>query len=443
MRAFLGFVAAGIVAAGAAGNAPAQTTSEAAVDVAYAVASDGAVRCGVTVDRAQSFATQTPLLEVTDQRPAGYDVVVRGMQGVAGSFESRWLVADGRAYPQNIAAARLAGDCRSEDIRPKTVLDWHRLPYLDPTTGEIEIGSNAAWSGASEISSLQRYTGSGVRLRDPMEPIWGRRCSAGAQTVRFSRDVFLLGPPEQLRMVLANVSRGQRRWPFASWSISINGWRLFYKTEPGTAVGSLTAKGLKLIRFGANRIEVTVRKRATGSCDQSHPTHKIGVLLSISGEQAWHLHATRPGAVQHVTPTSPADFAIPHTIGNDGPSVLLEPVFVARVRVTQSTLKPWAFGPIVTSTSNYETSDPGCRNYQDAAEETWQTICGMAPMLPGERRSFQVMTMVGRDPVVAPLGTPYLVSWQAEWQFGGLSDSVASWNCSPPAGQNDCSALGR
>ena len=73
---------------------------------------------------------------------------------------------------------------------------------------------------------------------------------------------------------------------------------------------------------------------------------------------------------------------------------------------------------------DYATSDAGCRSSQDAGAETWQTVCGLAPMPPGERRRFEVAALVG------------------EWQFGTLSDSVGSSNCSPPAGATDRSGLG-
>ena len=431
------FVVVALLCAPAAPSA--QTPEEAAANAAYAVASTAAIPCHVTVDRSQTFAKATTPYEVTDQRPAGYDVVVRGVHGPQETFESHWLVAGNQVYPENIPAARLARGCHNDDIRPSAVADWHRLTYLDPTTGEIEVGGNSAWSGAREVTPLERYTGTGTRLRDPMQPIWSRRCVKGVQTVRFSRDIFLLGPPGALSMMLVNVSRGVRSWPFASWSIYLNGMRLFTKTKPGTALGHLTPKGLGLVRFGANRIDVVVKKRATGPCNGARMKRQVGLLVSIDGQQEWNLYASRPPAIQRTTPpTSAADFAIPHTIGNDGPSVLLEPVFMASVNMTHTTLTPWVIGPYVSSGGSYSESDPGCRSYQDAGAETWQVACGLAPMMPGQRLNLSVTTMIG-PPSGTPPNTPYVIAWNAGWRFGTLSDSVQSFVCSPPAGQTTCS----
>lgn len=412
----------------AAGQAPSDPAAANAAEEAVRVAAEGAALCDSAIDRERVDVAPTSFRSVTPFRPAGFEVRVPGVQGVnQESFTSDWLVAGGVVYPQNVPAARLADRCGTGDVSPAQPLDWHRLSYLDPDTGEIHIGTGPAWSGARVVEPLMPFVG-GRPLRDPVAPVWAPTCTKRAQTVRFTRSVFLLGPPGKLDLTVANVSRGVSRWPFSTMRVLLNGQTIFRKDTPGDGGGAFPAELLQEIQTGSNRLDVIMRKRRTGSCNGTR-RRQIGVVVALDGQQAWNLSVDRPPP-QTVTTREQQfpDVSVPYTLTNAGPSTLLEPVLVLQTTFSSA---------LVTALSQAFTAGGVCPSSDEPSTGTYRLVCGLGPLGPGDR-SVVTARVLGRPTNQPP---PYLLAWRTLWDFNGVQGESPGSLCFPPAGQPDCAGL--
>lgn len=421
--------------------ASAQSDAAGAWRIAYQTASAGARNCRASVDPSFVYAYPTGTSQVTAFRPAGYDVRVRFNSRRYSNTDSRWLVSGGVAYPQDITAARLAAGCNDRaSVAPQAPLDWHRLQYLDPSTGQIEIGSSPAWSGAYFIRPLLRYSLSLDPSEETRAAVWAARCSPGRQVVRFTRTVYLLGPPAELRFGHVSFSRGLRVWPFLRVTLYLNGQAIYRRSRAGDGSVSFPQTVLHSVLFGSNRFDVVVVKRKTGTCNTTRTRRKIGIAITLGGRHAWSLAATRPPAQTQQTTSQQlaanggdvsALFRVPYTLVNNGPSTLLEPVFVVRTIFRAASVQ--AFGPVI------EGAGGTCGGGENLAANVTDrlTACGLAPMPPGSARVLNVSA----GGVPDPKPDAYLTTWQTSWDFNGVTGLAPQSLCVPPKDMPDCSTL--
>lgn len=419
------------VALAAPAAARAQATPEAqAVAIATQAVERGGSVCQATIDPADTRVRPTDPRRATAYRPAGYDVTIGGTQGgkkyrIRGEFTSQWLVANGQAFPQNRAAARLASSCGVPPSRPKAPLDWHRLTHLEPSTGDIQVGSSM-YDGAVPNTTLLRQTLDRVPLEESQGPVWAPTCKSGVQYVAFTRYVDLLGPPERLSIWVDSTSAGLRRDPVTATGVYLNRQEIALKKGRGILDVTLTEAQRRLVQFGQNRITIVARKEKTGTCNRKGGKRQVGISMSVRGKQTWQTTATRPPQQAQASALTP----IPYTLTNLGPSVLLEPVFaldVAVNRVGRTVLGPDATGDRATCATT---------------DATLTAVCGLEPMAPGEARTVNVVFAAGRtDRPPTDTGGEY-TSWQVHWDFLGASGFANGAYCIPPAGQTDCRSIG-
>src|SRR4051794_2380185 len=383
---------AALLAVFAVGCAPAAAraqvdpgASDAAV-AAQRAAVGGASFCGggIRIGPANpSLATPTPEAAVSFFRPRGYDVAVDGTTSSGAAFRSRWLVSGGKASPQSIEAARLAAGCDDKaSLSPPDALSWHRLPYIDPSTGEVSLRSSLAWGPGRILGPLVSNTRYGPGLREPMLPLWAAKCSSGVQTVRFTRTVWMLGPPQSARVSMASVSRNVGPAPFASMQLFVNGSLVARRLRGNSVlVGNLPPRALGRFVFGPNRLELIIVKKRTGSCNVSRRGRLVAVVFQLDARQVSRLTVTRPAPTSiKADPANPlAAATVPYTLTNNGPSTLLEPVFAYDLRAGASESFP-VIGTVRVGGLN------GSSDCTTAAPEA-QFACALAPMAPGTTRT--------------------------------------------------------
>jgi hypothetical protein len=385
----------------------------------------------VTTARAEAYPS--PSWRVTVLRPAGYETTLPIEDSHGNDYESEWLVSGGVAHPQNIVAARLASACRGIRLDPTNPLEWHRLDYIDPTSGKVFVASNDLFGGVP-VSSLN--TGLVPRPNeDTYQTIWARRCTKAAQTATFRRTVYLLGPPAELKFAHTPRFAGARRWarvPFSTIRLYINGLLVVRRSlVVGGWEDALDARALQAVRAGPNDIRVEVRKRKTAACNKPSTTRRLGVDFRLAGQHAWNLALTRPPATnapvtgEAVARNGLGAFAVPYTLTNDGPSVLLEPV-LALSGSGRTSLPQDKVGPLVTP-------GDGCLTGDGTA------VCAFGPMAAGVSGTVNVVFVAVRKD--REMGTPYLSTWQLDADFNGVKRIDGGSLCFPPPDKPDCTGM--
>jgi len=427
---------AGVLVGALPASVQAQETVETAASLATRAALAGAETCDARIDTSRTRTIPTDPRFVTPARPAGFDVRIEGEEGGPGSFsagnefESNWLVTnDGAVHPQDLAAARLISGCGLPPAAPKTPLDWHRMTYIDPGTGEIAIGS-PLWSGAVFNRPLLRRDGDVGPLHESHAPIWKFRCKPGRQLATFKREVFLLGPPASLRVGITSAFNALRRLPFRGISRTpFNGisfyleGRLVARSGGHRLEAKLSKAERKLVRFGANDLKIRVVKERTGPCNASGSPRQLGIRVVVNGRHRFRTTVTRPPPVSQGNPLAP----IPYTVTNRGPSVLVGGRFTlgALFRTSSvSVLGPFGSGAGADCTS---------------AMTTYVVACSLRPMKPGTSRKLDVVLAARRSD--REIGEPQLVTWQLDYEFSGAKGISGGDYCLPPEGRADCAGM--
>jgi hypothetical protein len=375
----------------------------AALNTAYAVVDAAAARCKFTPEpQVSATAEPVPWYEITPFRPDGYNVVIDGETTIRESFRTLWFVSGGVAYPQSIPAARLAAQCRPGEPKLGSFLDWHRLTYLDPSTGDVEINSNPEWGGRI-ITALAPYVGSGGRqLEDPSEPMWIRGCTSASQTARFTRVVNLLGPPQEMKAFAYTEQRGFSKWPVTSFQFYVNGARVGTANFPAQSQLEVAIPP-QLVRFGPNQLDLLVTKRRTGGCNNRSGRRALGVLFSVTGKHAWSLSVDRPPPA---TSVGAVILGKTYTLHNAGPSYLLEPAFTYRFKANSVNTDQYIYGETGAGTCTPVTVDiPPTGG------------CGLGPIPPGGTSQVTVHGLVGPK----AKNKPYRIGFGVEWHFNSFT----------------------
>jgi hypothetical protein len=304
----------------ALGATPAQ---QAVAAVRQFLASHGHGCPHFTVQRVRAHATTAA--EVSDTRPAGYDVIA---QLTRATEPAEFLVSAGQVYPDDPVAGALAIGCHATPPAPATALAWHALPYLNLGSGAIESGSDGPWSGAHVNHALPTFA---IQFPEgDSGPVWAARCSAHKQTVRFGRTVYLLGPPDSLSFLLTAAVVGSHAPALSQVRLVINGQTVFQAApSDGYVAGEIPASALSSIGYGESTIQVIVVKPGSGPCN-GKSAQQYGVHFTITG----HFHADTIASSRPVTGTLSCSAtgchgraALAFSLTNEGPVELLEPRF--------------------------------------------------------------------------------------------------------------------
>ncbi len=189
-------------------------------------------------------------------------------------------------------------------------------PYIDQLGVSLGLYTNASWLDLSSRRPALQLRRAGGGGGDPYFSIWTRTCRPGRQVARFSRRVYLPGPPSAEQpgttgraiMALDGAER---------WEVRFNGSSV-YRGRPtaGTRVPLARAQLRKLHR-GANTIELTATKPAV-ACSRFG-----GVSFGLAAPFVADLYVYQGGSSIRYDDVGTSEGAvIPGrlTIGNRGPT---------------------------------------------------------------------------------------------------------------------------
>jgi hypothetical protein len=364
-------------------------------------------------------AKPTRASEITDTRPAGYDVTVK----VSGAVEpAEFLVGDGHVYPDDPVSGELALGCHKPPPVPRTALGWHALPYLNISAGVIQAGSDGAWPGAAVVKALPAITSQFPE--GDSGAIWGQTCTAAAQEVRFDRELELPGRPDSLSFLLTAVIRGDDAGPLSDVVVLINGHQVFASAKGiYYAAAQLDATALAAVRFGANDVTVIVRKPVSGACNISGGD-QYGVHFTIAGRfHADAVGASLPGTglVSCQATVCNGQATIPFTVSNDGPAEMLEPRFDAIFTFADrdEVDRPY-FSAVQSGLTGVRCHFNRIGPYKD------HIFCDWSPFAPNARGTLELKFpyQLTRASKSAPVTQAWTVTWSFPGAYGSPSQDA-------------------
>ncbi len=389
-----------------AGPAAAATATSAAEQVREFIITNARTCPRFTIEGVDAQPTATD--EVTDTRPAGYDVTVQLSKPASGPAEFLVTNSGNAIFPDNAVAGALAVGCRRDPPAPTSALQWHALPYDDPDGGAIQAGSDGPWRGASANHYLPNFAatfpeGNGT-------PVWAKKCTRGPQLVGFERTLYLLGTPDSLSFLLTAAVTGSGARPLKWVELILNGRTVYRSAAAGNyAAGQLDHAALATVRFGANSFEVVVAKPASAACNTRTAAAQYGVHFTIAG----HFHADAAGA--SLTPagtiscnrtTCRGHAALPFRLSNEGPAELLEPDIA--VTLTTANANEVAYGSFAATENGL--SRVRCRSSHPAGTK-YALFCDWGPMAARAAGSLDF-----KFSFAIPRSTQ---TWKLTWRFPG------------------------
>ena len=299
--------------------------------------------------------------------------------------------------------------CAALPAAAKIPPEWitaQKQPYWEVSRAALELvtldlatDSKCGFTGGKYVLNGPRgYTATSCTGRDGAY-LWAKTCKAGAQTVQFTKRVWLPGTPVSLEGSLVSL---KRRLTFME--IAVNGEPVLH-----TGANVRKKKGRTTgFKHGWNVIAVRAAKPKTGPCNKSTPD--TGVFATLRAVFGADVTATIPPP----TRATSASFQIPITVRNNGPSTAM----VGNVGFSTTTSK------MVTVESNPNrafvmtvngTPLEECAYYRT---EGYSASCALGVLKAGETRIVTVVYAY-KPPATGDFSDRYKISWGAA---GGLPD---------------------
>lgn len=257
-----------------------------------------------------------------------------------------------------------------------------RPPYFVDAVGVLgsgyDIGSNSLWRGvggtrgaARELGGAQ-FTGDSSGA-DRHVAVWAAVCSAKKQTVRFARDVELLGPPGSLEVEFRPIGAGA-----TAFKLRVNGKPALSTTETFDRI-QLGPVQRSLFRIGRNELEVALTK-PPGKC--------AGVAFRIRGYDSADLY-TGQGEKLVYQRGGPATNLI--SVKNLGPDVVPRGEFYfstnrssghgLEFRISLTAPSPFGTCETVDKVNRYDVTCP-FTNFAPGASATVTAVLQFTPQSP-------------------------------------------------------------
>jgi hypothetical protein len=277
-----------------------------------------------------------------------------------------------------VAAAVLTGAAASAPPAP--------VPgYLSDDLGTLGLASNAAMSGAKIVGTGSQVTLFAKKKPELWAPIWAKSCSAGAQTVTFTREVWLPGPP--------NISGSFSFVPYLGSSMAgalstldlvVNGKVVAHRHVPAAHTQTsipIDASAAKAFRYEENTIQVRVHKKATaGACNRSAVT-QVAIEFFLQGHIGTDL-GENPGRdeFRKLAPNQSYTQGFNVSFKNNGPAGVAKGIFHLTVCCTPKFL----LGSSATAATGVAPPAPPLTDCKETDSGTSHTVdCGIANMAPG------------------------------------------------------------
>ncbi len=177
--------------------------------------------------------------------------------------------------------------------------------YLADDYSGFELGSNQFMSGAKFVGASRPETALFPKVHPASDgPIWTFRCTSSAEAVKFSRSVWLPGPPNYGGSFTYGSVLGERELgALTSIKLIVNGDAIVSERMPyGTAYFSVAvgAATLTAFHYGNNTITVSVHKRKShGTCNTRNAATQLGVLFRLKGQFETDLAVNPPEPIEY------------------------------------------------------------------------------------------------------------------------------------------------
>jgi hypothetical protein len=158
--------------------------------------------------------------------------------------------------------------------------------YLADDYSSMRLDSNNLWSFATAVGKSYRTGLFPKAAPETTTAVWGKTCPKSAQTVTFSRNVWLPGPPSTGAEFSFAPLVGQSTYLAPrTVDLIVNGETIVHERALALFHVTLSATALKAFRFEQNYIQVRVHKRKThGRCNTGDPATQLGVSFGLSGD---------------------------------------------------------------------------------------------------------------------------------------------------------------
>ena len=297
------------------------------------------------------------------------------------------------------ALAAAGAGAAPSDIPPTP---WKMEPWYDAVNSELWLGTSGApagvakcnWKGASYVLNTNtqdfKITGCGR-----ISYVWAKKCTAAAQTVKFTKRIFVPGKPALFEVSLGALDDKLLK----ELDLLVNGGTALRATHSVHKVNLKARAGLW--KFGWNVLTITARKPATkGKCDSSD----YGVSAEIHAQFRSDLVATSPEPAN----SGSAILFTEVTITNKGPSSVLFGTVSFTVGTTH--IKPVLDQYVILSKSAL-----GPPLDEDCSYGRQSTFCPMPGLDPGE--SFHYFARFIYD--IPPAPTKFFEEFDTSWGASG------------------------
>lgn len=207
-------------------------------------------------------------------------------------------------------------------------IDWRTAPFFHADRGNAYVVTSEKWRGAKRVVNVSpsdfRDTPAGSYADQP-DYVWAPACSTKTQTVRFSLDVTLPGPPAVLGVSLYSRSWLKRN-PVTALELRVNGG-LALRTKGAHRV-KLGESARELFRHGRNDLELVAVKARSARCNSDTFKDGVGVALELLAEFKADLTVAAAQPKR-----GSACCVLTFDVGNRGPSWAIFGSFHVEVRI--------------------------------------------------------------------------------------------------------------
>jgi hypothetical protein len=274
--------------------------------------------------------------------------------------------------------------------------------YLADDYHELALASNNLMSGAKPVDKAYPVRGLVPKAQpESGGPIWTFHCPAAAESVKFSRSVWLPGPPNYGGSFTYGTDVGRSELgSVTSIDLIVNGNVIVHEPLRAYSVGTqgttqrvpLDAAAVKAFRYEQNTIQVRVHKRKTpGGCNKADPATRVGVWFTLAGQFQTDLALNPPGVhrFRKLAPNQAYTAIIGVDFRNDGPA--WEPTGTFWVDLAGA-------GVQTMFESSTPSSSPSLVNCQANNVSEHRVTCGLSDFAPSTQGLLYVTFQVKAPP---------------------------------------------
>ena len=295
--------------------------------------------------------------------------------------------------------------------------------YLADDYHQLALGSNQFMSGAKFVGKSYPVQLSPKTSPESYGPIWKFSCPAAAETVKFSRSVWLPGPPNYGGEFTYGSALGQNELSkLSTIDLIVNGNVIVHEPLPsGNGVYRVPVSGaaLNAFHYGNNTITASVVKlKTSGTCNTGNPATQLGVVFELEGQFQTDLALNPPEPITYHKLAPGTTYADIVTVNfrNQGPA--WEPNGMFQVNVDGAQYAYWGNG-----TGSPAPGPPltNCQQSNNGSSYIFQ--CGLSDFAP-----FTAGAVGVNFSVTAPPGpyTDFSVVYQVYISAGTVTDLNSS-----------------